>query len=194
MPHQSGHLGYIRGHVVDLGHVLPSLFFHISKPDGEFICMAWGLKFEGSILAYDPTTNRAEWIPVWGSAGDLLLAEEASAQELSNIVLHDPSEVLQRVDRFGEQMDESSTQEAMELDYQPSSEGDVCSNSSDGLHSPRHAAQHSLRHRRQSSISWADQCPSNSKDQHMPGGARDASHKTTDESEGEEQLTQPASP
>ena len=30
------------------------------------------------MLAYDPATNRAEWIPVWGSAGDLLLVEEAS--------------------------------------------------------------------------------------------------------------------
>ena len=28
----------------------------------------------------------------------------------------------------------------------------------------------------------------------MPGGARDASHEATDESEGEEQLTQPDSP
>ena len=39
MPHQSGHLGYIRSCVVDLGRVLPSLCFRVSKPDGEFICM-----------------------------------------------------------------------------------------------------------------------------------------------------------
>ena len=38
-PHQSGHLGYIRGCVVDLGWVLPSLHFHISEQDREFICM-----------------------------------------------------------------------------------------------------------------------------------------------------------
>ena len=40
------------------------------------------------MLAYNPTTNRAQWIPVWGSASDLLLVEEASPWELSNIVLH----------------------------------------------------------------------------------------------------------
>ena len=34
--------------------------------------------------------------------------------------------------------------------------------------------------------------PSKSEDQHVPGGARDASCKTTEESEEEEQPTQPA--
>ena len=62
MPHQSGHLGYIMGHVVDLGWMLRSLQFCISQQDGEFVCMAQGLLFEGSMLANDPATNRAEWI------------------------------------------------------------------------------------------------------------------------------------
>ena len=31
------------------------------------------------MLAYDPATNGAEWIPVQGSASDLLPVEEASA-------------------------------------------------------------------------------------------------------------------
>ena len=46
---------------------------------------------------------------------------------------------------------------------------------------------------RGNSISWVDQCPSENKDQHMPGGARDASSQTTEESEGEAQPTQLAS-
>ena len=90
MPCQSGHLGYIRGCVVDLGWVLPSLHFCISEPVGDFICMVQGLLFKGSVLAYDPTTNGVEWIPMWGSASDRSPAEEVSTQELSNIVLHDP--------------------------------------------------------------------------------------------------------
>ena len=106
---------------------------------------------------------------------------------------HDPSEVLQRMDHFGEQRGESSMQEAMELGYQPSSERDVGSDSLDSPHSLRHTAQCSLRCHRWSSISWVDQCPSDSKDQHMPGGAGYTSCKTTDERGGEEQPTQPAS-
>ena len=94
--------------------------------------MAQGLLFEGSVLAYDPTTNGAQWIPMQGSASNLSLVEEDPAQELSNIVLHDPSEVPQRMDHFGEQKGESGTQKAMEMGYQPSSEGDAGSNSSDG--------------------------------------------------------------
>ena len=111
--------------------------------------------------------------------------------ELSNIVLHDPSEVPQRMDCFGEQRGESGMEEAMELGDQPGSEGEADSNSTDSLHSPPQCAvqRSSWRCCRQSSVSWADQFPSESEDQHMPGGARDASRKTTDESEGEEQPT-----
>ena len=59
-PCQSGHLGYIMGHTVHLGSALPPLRFHISSPNGEFICIAWGLLFEGSMLTYDATTNGAK--------------------------------------------------------------------------------------------------------------------------------------
>ena len=78
MPRRSGHLGYIRGCLVELGWTLPSLQFYISQQDGEFVCMVRGLLFEGNVLAYDPATNEAEWIPVWGSASDLSPAEEGS--------------------------------------------------------------------------------------------------------------------
>ena len=98
------------------------------------------------------------------------------------------------MDCFGEQRGEGGTEEVMELGYQPGSEGEVDSNSTDGPHSPWHAAQCSpLRCSCWSSVSWVDQCPSKSKDQHVPGGAGYASHETTEESEGKEQPTQPAS-
>ena len=58
-PCQSGHLGYIMGHTVDLGSPLPPLQFHVSDPNSEFICIVWGLLFKGSALAYDPATNGA---------------------------------------------------------------------------------------------------------------------------------------
>ena len=192
-PHQSGHLGYIRGCMVDLGRALPLLHFRISEPDRVHL-HGTGPTVQGNMLAYDPATNGDKWIPMQGSAGNLSPAEEASMRELSNIVPHDPSEVLQRMDCFGEQRGESGMQEAMELGYQPGSEGDAGSDSSDGPHSPRHTAQHSsLRCRHQSSVSWVDQCPSES-DHHVPGGAGDASCKTTNKSEGEEQPSQPDSP
>ena len=72
--------------------MLPTAWFCISQPTGEFVCMARGLLFEGSILASDPTSNEAEWIPVWGTAEDLSQAEEASARELSNMVLLDSAD------------------------------------------------------------------------------------------------------
>ena len=134
--------------------------------------------------------------------------QKSSARELSNIVPHDPTEVTQRMDCFREQRGEGSAEttaetllkgelaeEAMELGYQPGSKGEADSDSMDSPHSPGHTVQcSSSRCCCWSSVSWADQCPSKSKDQHVPGGARDTSCKTTKESEGEEQPTQPASP
>ena len=89
---------------------------------------------------------------------------------------------------------EELVEEAMDLGYQPCSKGEEDSNSTDSPHSPRHAPYHSsLRHHCQGSISWVDQCPSKGKDQHVPKGAKDASHEATEESEGEEQSASLAS-
>ena len=71
--------GFIQGHMVGLGPKMPPTRFHISSPMGEFICFAWGLIYEGTILAYDPITNGVEWISVWGTAQDLLRVQETSA-------------------------------------------------------------------------------------------------------------------
>ena len=101
-PCQSRHLGYIMGHTEDLGSTLPPLRFCISSLKGEFICIAWNLLFKGSMLAYDPTTNRAKWVPMWGTVSDLSLVEEASTWQLSNIVIQDPPEDAPRMDCFME--------------------------------------------------------------------------------------------
>ena len=63
-PHQSGHLGYIMSCMVDVGNMMLSLCIHISRPTGEFVCLGRGLIFEGSMMAYDPTTNGVECIPI----------------------------------------------------------------------------------------------------------------------------------
>ena len=100
-PCQSRHLGYIMGPTMDQGSTLPPLQFHISSPNGEFICIVQGLLFKGSVLTYDPATNGAKWVPMWGTASNLSPVEEVSAQELSNIVIHDPLEDTPRMDHFG---------------------------------------------------------------------------------------------
>ena len=89
------------------GRVLPSTWFCISQPGGQFICVTQGLLFEGNMLAYDLVSNEAEWIPVWGTASDLSQVEEALARELSNMVLHNSDDGVRRFDQFGEQGSES---------------------------------------------------------------------------------------
>ena len=87
--------------------MLPSTWFHVSQPDGQFVCVAWGLLFQGTMLANNPASNEAKWIPVRGTASDLSQAEEASTRELSNMVPHDTIEGAQRLNRVGEQRNES---------------------------------------------------------------------------------------
>ena len=64
----------------------------MSDPSREFICLAKGLIFEDNVLAYDPSTNKAEWIPVHGTTSNLSWAEEVSALMLCNTVGHVPDE------------------------------------------------------------------------------------------------------
>ena len=100
-PRQSSHLGYILGHTMDLGSTLPPpLRFHITNPNGEFLCVARGLLFEGSVLTYDPATNGAEWIPVRGTVNDLSPMEDGCALELSNITIPDFPEDAPLIDHF----------------------------------------------------------------------------------------------
>ena len=85
---------------------MPPSQFCVSDPGREFICFARGLIFEGNVLAYDPSTNGAEWIPVCSTASDLSQVKEMSALALCNMVPHIPDEGAERLDRFRECRDE----------------------------------------------------------------------------------------
>ena len=62
--------------------------FHITDSEGAFICLARGLVLEGSVLAYNPSSNEMEWIPVRGTSSDHSQAEDRSACVLANLVPH----------------------------------------------------------------------------------------------------------
>ena len=87
----------------------------MSDPGGEFICFTRGLIFEGNVLTYDPSTNGAEWIPMCGTASDLLWVEEMSALVLCNTVPCIPDEGAERLDRFGECRDEKERDGVREM-------------------------------------------------------------------------------
>ena len=59
------------------------------------------------MLAYDLVSNEAEWIPEQGMVSDLSQVEEASARELSNMVLHNLDAGVRRLDQFREQRSKS---------------------------------------------------------------------------------------
>ena len=87
--------GYCRGQVVDLGPMMPATQFQVTEEGGAYLCVARGLVFKGSVLAYNPAMNEVEWIPVHGLANDLTWAEERSAMALANYVPHTPVEAAQ---------------------------------------------------------------------------------------------------
>ena len=62
---------------------------------GAYLCTARALVFKGSILAYNPTMNEAEWVPVCSLANDLSWTEERSAGALANYVPCVPAEAAQ---------------------------------------------------------------------------------------------------
>ena len=87
--------GYCQGQAVDLSSVMPVAQFWVIEEGGAYLCTLRALVFEGSILAYNPTMNEAEWVPVCGLANDLSWAKERSAVALVNYVLCIPAEAAQ---------------------------------------------------------------------------------------------------
>ena len=71
---------------------MPAMEFRVTDEEGTYLCMARGLVFEGSILAYDPTRDEAEWVPTHGVINDLSWAEERMTVALVNFVPHAPQE------------------------------------------------------------------------------------------------------
>ena len=87
--------GYCRGQAVDLGPVMPAVQLRVTDETGTYLCAVRALVFEGSVLAYNPTRDEAEWVPAHGLANDLTWAEERSAVALANYVPHVSQEVAQ---------------------------------------------------------------------------------------------------
>ena len=92
--------GYSCGQVVDLSPMMPAAQFWVTEEGGAYLCIARALVFEGSVLAYNPTMNKAEWVPVRGLAKDLTWAKERSTMALANYVPHIPAEAA-RIARLG---------------------------------------------------------------------------------------------
>ena len=78
--------GYHPGHAMDLGPVMPASQFKVTDEKGTYLCIAWALVFKGSVLVYNPTRDKVEWVPGHGIANDLSWVEEKSAMALANYV------------------------------------------------------------------------------------------------------------
>ena len=92
--------GYHHGQAIDLGPVIPATQFRVTDEAGTYLCAAWTLVFEGSVLVYNPARDEAEWVPAHGIASDLSLVEEKSAVALANFVPRIPQEAA-RIARLG---------------------------------------------------------------------------------------------
>ena len=69
------------------------MHFRVTDKEGTYLCAAWALVFEESVLAYKPTRDEAEWVPTHGITNDLSWMEERSAVVLANYVSCIPQEV-----------------------------------------------------------------------------------------------------
>ena len=87
--------GYCCGQAVDLSPMMLVAQFWVTDEGGAYLCIARALVFEGSVLAYNPAKNEAEWVPVCGLTNDLTWAKERSAVALANYVSCIPEEAAQ---------------------------------------------------------------------------------------------------
>ena len=78
--------GYCHVNTMDLGTVMPAMEFRVTDEEGSYLCVVWGLIFEGSILAYNAARDEVEWVPAHGVANDLSWVEERMAVVLANFV------------------------------------------------------------------------------------------------------------
>ena len=72
---------------------MPVVQLRVTDEGGTYLCVAWALVFEGSVLAYNPTRDDVEWVPACGLGNDLTWAEERSTMALTNYELHISQEV-----------------------------------------------------------------------------------------------------
>ena len=131
---QTEQYGYRHGNAIDLGAVMPETEFRVTDEEGAYLCAVCGLVFEGSILAYNPARDEAEWVPTRGVANDLSWVEERMAVTLGNFVPC-ASQEADRIAQLGTRRlawtDDSSSEEGevtQEEDdaHEQAQEGDEC--------------------------------------------------------------------
>ena len=79
---------------------MPVAQLRVMDEVGTYLCAVQALVFERSVLAYNPTRDEVELVPVCGLTNDPTWAEERSAVALANYVPHVSQEVA-RITRFG---------------------------------------------------------------------------------------------
>ena len=92
--------GYPHSQAIDLRPVMLAVQLRKTDEAGTYLCVVQALVFEGSVLAYNPTRDEVEWVPVCALANDLTWAEERSTVALANYVLRVSQEVA-RIVRLG---------------------------------------------------------------------------------------------
>ena len=97
---QAEQYGYHHGNTINLGAVMPAMEFRVTDEEGTYLCVVRGLVFKGSILAYDPTRDKAEWVPTCGVANDLSWVEKRMPVALANFVPH-TSQETDRITELG---------------------------------------------------------------------------------------------
>ena len=78
--------GYCCDQAIDLRPVMPVTQFRVTDEAGTYWCVARALVFKGNVLAYNPTRDEAEWVPMCGVTNDLSWVEEKSTMALANYV------------------------------------------------------------------------------------------------------------
>ena len=132
MAPRSGHAmemeqySYCYGQAIDLGPLLPVTQFRVTDEVGTYLCAAWALVFEGSILVYNSARDEAEWVPACSTTNDLSWVEEKSAVALANFVPRIPQEAARtamlRARHLMSWPNDSSLQEEEEEDEQEEEE------------------------------------------------------------------------
>ena len=91
--HRGGVVQLLPHQAIDFSPVMQAMQFTVTDEEGIYLCAAQALVFEGSVLVYNPTRDKVEWVPACGTTNDLSWAEERSAMALANFMPHAPQEM-----------------------------------------------------------------------------------------------------
>ena len=84
--------GYHCSNTIDLSPVMLAMELRVTDEEGAYLCAVRALVLEGSILAYNSTRLKVEWIPTHGVANNLTWAGERLVVALVNFVPCIPQE------------------------------------------------------------------------------------------------------